>query len=57
MNSAEEQLGIQLIERDGARGSTLTPEAMQLVTVFDKVCAELNDFADERFKKEFAKLS
>ena len=57
MNSAEEQLGIQLIERDGARGSTLTPEAMQLVTVFDKVCAELSDFADEQFKKEFAKLS
>ena len=57
MNSAEEQLGIQLIERDGARDSTLTPEAMQLVTVFDKVCAELSDFADEQFKKEFAKLS
>jgi len=56
MNSAEEQLGIKLIERDGARGSTLTDEAAQLVAVFDKVSSELNDFANERLQAEIAKL-
>ena len=56
MNSAEERLGIKLIERDGARGSTLTPEATRLIAAFDTVNSELSAYADKRMQEEMAKL-
>ena len=56
MNSAEEQLGVKLIERDGARGSTLTDEATHLVTAYDTVNQEVSNSATKRLKEELAKL-
>ena len=34
IKGAEAELGIQLLIRDGARGSTLTPEALQLIDAY-----------------------
>jgi molybdate transport system regulatory protein len=53
VNSAEERFGVQLIERDGAGGSTLTDEAMRLISAFEAVSREANDFAARRFQEEW----
>ena len=56
MNSAEEQFGAKLIERDGARGSTLTEDGALLVTAFDAVSRDVNAYAAKRMEEELAKL-
>lgn len=56
MNSAEEQFGTQLIERDGARGSTLTEDGARLVAAFDAVNRDVNAYATKRMKEVLAKL-
>ena len=55
MNSAEEQFGVKLIDRDGARGSTLTPEGERLLNAFDVVNHELSDYATKRIAEELSK--
>ena len=55
MNSAEEQFGAQLIERDGARGSTLTEQGALLVSAFDAVSHDVNAYAAKRMQEELAK--
>lgn len=35
IKGAETELGVQLLIRNGARGSTLTPEALQLIDAYD----------------------
>ncbi len=55
MNSAEEQLGVQLISRDGARGSTLTPEGARLVEAFDTVSRDVDEYARKRLQEELAR--
>lgn len=52
MNSAEERFGVKLIERDGARGSTLTDEAIRLIAAFEKVSLEVSDYATRRLLEE-----
>ena len=42
MNEAEGQLGCKLIERDGARGSTLTPAGERAIEVYETLQAEIN---------------
>ena len=56
MNSAEQQFDMKLIERDGARGSTLTPAGTRLVAAFDAVNRDLSEFATRRLQEELAKL-
>ena len=56
MNSAEAQFGQNLIERDGARGSTLTEAGTRLVAAFDAASDELSAYADKRLQEELAKL-
>lgn len=55
MNSAEEHLGVQLIQRDGARGSTLTEEGARILHSFDAVSQQLNDYANELLQRELSK--
>jgi molybdate transport system regulatory protein len=57
MNSAEERFGVQFIERDGARGSTLTAEGERLVAAYDAVSKDVNAYAARRMREELAKLS
>ena len=56
MNSAEQQFGQQLIDRDGARGSTLTEAGTRLAAAFGIVNRELSEYADKRLQEELAKL-
>ena len=42
VNEAEGQLGCKLIERDGARGSTLTPAGERAIDVYETLQAEIN---------------
>ncbi|MBE6471199.1 MAG: LysR family transcriptional regulator [Coriobacteriaceae bacterium] len=55
MNSAEEQFGVKLIERDGARGSNLTEEGVRLVAAFNAVNQELTEYATRRLQEELSK--
>lgn len=43
VNEAEGQLGCKLIERDGARGSTLTPAGERAIAVYEELQAEINE--------------
>ena len=43
VNEAEGQLGCKLIERDGARGSTLTPAGERAIAVYEELQADIND--------------
>lgn len=42
MNEAEGQLGCKLIERDGARGSTLTPAGERAIEAYETLQADIN---------------
>ena len=43
VNEAEGQLGCKLIERDGARGSTLTPAGERAIEVYETLQADINN--------------
>ena len=43
MNEAEGQLGCKLIERDGARGSSLTPAGERAIEVYETLQADINN--------------
>ena len=43
VNEAEGQLGCKLIERDGARGSTLTPAGERAIEVYETLQDEINE--------------
>ena len=42
VNEAEGQLDCKLIERDGARGSTLTPAGERAIAVYEELQADIN---------------
>ena len=42
VNEAEGQLGCKLIERDGARGSSLTPAGERAIAVYEELQADIN---------------
>ena len=52
MKEAEAEFGFQLIDRDGARGSTLTEDGQRLVSVYQTLEAELTEYANKRFFEE-----
>lgn len=43
VNEAEGQLGCKLIERDGARGSSLTPAGERAIAVYEELQADINN--------------
>lgn len=56
IKGAEAELGVQLLIRDGARGSTLTPEALQLIDAYDLLRNHLKQeataFLDQIIRKD-----
>lgn len=52
MNRAEDELGVKLIERNGARGSVLTDQGIRILRVFDTVSAKANAYADKILQEE-----
>lgn len=51
VKDTESALGIQLLDRDGAHGSSLTPEGEQLLDTYLELDDELQKFAQEQFEK------
>ena len=48
VREAETQLGYDLLERDGARGSTLTPEGKQALATYRSIQQEMNELLCRR---------
>lgn len=48
MKEAEAQMGCSLILRDGARGSTLTPEGERMLAVYQTLQAEVDELLARR---------
>lgn len=53
IKETEAALGVQLLNRDGAHGSTLTDEGNRLLDAYMKLDADLSQYAIDRFKEEF----
>ena len=51
VNETEAGFGFNLINRDGARGSTLTPEGKKLLDAYEKLEAEGYEFLGAKFKE------
>ncbi len=54
IKDTEEALGVQLLNRDGAHGSTLTPSCDTLLDTYVKVEAKLKEQAAEEFSDIFS---
>jgi len=48
IKSTEEELGVELISRDGARGSAITQEAKKLIRCYKEMNAAAKAVADKR---------
>ena len=55
MKETEAALGMQLLNRDGAHGSTLTKEGNKLLDAYLAVQEELQQIAIDEFAKRFGK--
>ena len=51
VNEAEGQLGCKLIERDGARGSTLTPRGRRALEAYLDIQAEVDEVLRRRARE------
>lgn len=51
MKTTEEAFGVQLLDRDGAHGSTLTPEGNLLLDAYDEVQRLTSEFAADALRK------
>ncbi len=56
VKETENGFGFLLINRDGARGSTLTEEGKQLLNLYHELQEETSRYANERFREEVSKL-
>lgn len=52
IKDTEDALGVELLIRDGAHGSTLTDEANRLLDIYYMIIDELNDEAGKIYQKE-----
>lgn len=57
VREAEAQLGCELLLRDGARGSTLTPEGERALAAFLELQGELDELVARRLPQLFADLA
>lgn len=53
IKETEAALGIQLLDRDGAHGSTLTQDGDKLLDTYLEIDAKLQSIAEEEFAKMF----
>jgi len=51
VNETEAGFGFNLIDRDGARGSTLTPEGKKLLSVYEQLEAAGTEYLNAQFKE------
>ena len=51
INAVEEEFGVRLIDRDGARGSELTPEAKKLIARYHEMQDAAQAAAEEVLRK------
>lgn len=54
IKETESALNMQLLDRDGAHGSTLTKEGDLLLDAYQEIDAKLQTIAEEEFAKRFA---
>lgn len=55
MKEAEAHLGCKLLDRNGARGSTLTPEGEEVLSAYLQLESELRELLDRRTPELFGK--
>ena len=48
VKETEKALGFQLLDRDGAHGSTLTEEGLRLLEAYNTINAELEKYAEKQ---------
>ncbi|MBQ9043536.1 MAG: LysR family transcriptional regulator [Eggerthellaceae bacterium] len=53
IKETEAALGMQLLDRDGAHGSTLTDEGNKLLDAYLEIDAKLQKVAEDEFAKKF----
>ena len=53
IKETEAALGMQLLDRDGAHGSTLTDEGNKLIDAYQEIDAKLQKVAEQEFAKRF----
>ena len=53
IKETEAALGIQLLDRDGAHGSTLTEDGDKLLDAYQELDAKLQKIAEDEFAKRF----
>ena len=53
VKDTEAALGMQLLDRDGAHGSTLTEAGDKLLDAYVEIDAKLQEFAEQEFAKVF----
>lgn len=53
VKDTEAALGMQLLDRDGAHGSTLTKEGDKLLDAYIEIDAKLQEYAEAEFSKIF----
>lgn len=53
IKETEAALGVQLLNRDGAHGSTLTEEGDRLLDAYVKLNSDLTKYAEKRFEEEY----
>ena len=53
VKDTEAALGMQLLDRDGAHGSTLTEAGDKLLDAYIEIDAKLQEFAEQEFAKVF----
>ncbi len=54
IRDSEASLGMQLLDRDGAHGSVLTPEGNRLLDAYFEIAEELNREAERLFREKLA---
>ena len=57
VNEAEGQLGCKLIERDGARGSSLTPAGKRAIAVYEELQADINNVIADKANDLIASIN
>lgn len=55
IKETEAALGVQLLERDGAHGSTLTDDCLRILSAYQTVHARVQQKAETDFKKLLSK--
>ncbi len=53
LTEVEKEFDLKLLERKGHRGSSLSPQAIFLLSAYKSVLEEINDTADAAFKLHF----